>query len=138
MEILNTLPTYPFIILAALLSGLFLFINSRRNAQKEAAQCFRNVISETLSKLKNCTEDTISVLETDFVKHENAVFEYSSYLFWQKRNFLSAWQDYAFHPQTGIRFLEAYTSFGVSVSKAKTNRNLAQQKLEQLLKYARP
>lgn len=135
---IEDIPTYPFILIAALLGGLFLLTNTRMSRYREAASEFRNVIEPTISKLNNSDIATTTILEADFEKHEQAVREFSRYLVFSRRRFLKCWQDYALHPETGIRFLEAYSSHGVPVSKAKSNRKLAILKLTKLVNYAKP
>ncbi|MFL1456018.1 hypothetical protein ACJO5Y_16395 [Marinobacter sp. GN3S48] len=131
-------PTYPFMIIAALLGGLFLFANARMSRYREAASKFRETIEPTISKLNHSEGGTTAILEADFEKHEQAVREFSRYLAFSKKQFLGCWRDYAFHPEAGIHFLEAYSSVGVSVSKAKSNRELAISKLTRLVNYAKP
>jgi len=138
MDVLKDLPTWPFMIVGALISCFFLVWNSRKNTQKEAARNFRCELQPTIFKLINSSDNTIEILESDFEKHELAVKEYANFLFGRKKvKFEREWRNYAFHPQTGIRFLEAYSTFGVPVTKAEDNRLLAQRKLESLLEYAR-
>lgn len=80
----------------------------------------------------------MEILESDFEKHELAVKEYANFLFGRKKiKFEREWRSYAFHPQTGIRFLAAYSAFGVPVTKAEESRLLALRKLVSLLEYAR-
>lgn len=131
-------PTYPFMIIAALLGGLFLFGNARMSRYRETASKFREAIEPTISKLNHSKDGTTAILEADFEKHEEAVREFSRYLVFSKKRFLGCWRDYAFHPDAGIRFLEAYSSVGVSVSKAKSNRELAISKLTRLVNHAKP
>lgn len=132
------IPVYPFMMIAALMGGLFLFANARMSRHREAALKFRETIEPTISKLNHSEDGITSILEADFEKHEQAVREFSRYLVFSKKRFLDCWRDYAFHPEAGIRFLEAYSSNGVSVSKAKSNRELAIFKLTRLLSYAKP
>lgn len=132
-------PTYPFMIIAALLGGLFLFTNARMSRYREAASKFRETIEPTISRLNHSENGTTAILEADFEKHEQAVRTFSRYLaFSRKKRFLNCWRDYAFHPKAGIRFLEAYSSVGVSVSKAQSNREIAISKLTRLLNHAKP
>lgn len=138
MGYLANLPTFPFIVVAALLSGLFLFVNSRKNSYRDASLLFRSALEPTITELRNGNESTVSVLESSFAKHEEAVREFSKHLIWSRKEFDKCWRDYAFHPEAGLRFLEAYTSVGVSVSKAKENRQLAIQKLQNLISYTKP
>ena len=132
------IPAYPFIIIAALLGGLFLFANARMSRNREAASKFREIIEPTISKLNHSEVATTTILEADFGKHEQAVREFSRYLVFSKKRFLDCWRDYACHPEAGIRFLEAYSSHGVPVSKARSNRELAISKLTRLVNYAKP
>lgn len=132
------IPVYPFMIITALLGGLFLFANARMSRYREAASKFRETIEPTISKLNHSEDGTTVILEADFEKHEQAVREFSRYLVFSKNSFLGCWRDYAFHPEVRIRFLEAYSSNGVSVSKAKSKRELAISKLMRLVSYANP
>ena len=119
------------------LGGLFLLSNSRKLAYREAAKKFRDTIGNAISDLKNSTVNPVDILEHGFQNHEKAFIELSKHLLF-KKSFNSAWEKYAYHHDSKIRFLEAYSSAGVSVEVAKNNRALAIERLEKLINYAKP
>ena len=96
MEELSKLPIYPFIIIAALLGGLFTFTNSRKNSYREASLSFRKNIDPTITELKNCTGSTVNILKSAFNEHEEAVREFSKHLLWSRKSFQNHWINYTF------------------------------------------
>lgn len=104
-----------------------------------ASKVFRNAFSEELSKLMNSDEDPVTILQPAYLRHTAAVSEFSIYLdSGNKRKFTEAWNVYAFHPQNiEVPFLEQYSKYLGDVHAAKQNRQLAVNRLDNLIAYAK-
>ena len=123
--------------IAALIGGLFLLYVHRRNAYRMAAIKFRESFAESLSALRNSNTCPFDILNPAFCAHEIAVHEFSRFLVFNRKAFLRAWRQYAYHErQPNYPFLEQYSSKGQSIGEGQRRQTLAIDRLEQLLSYA--
>lgn len=125
-------------ILLACFSGYIISRNNKISRFAAASAAFRSAFSDAYSKIKNGNDDPFTILTASFSGHETAVLEFARYLNpIARKGLLGAWREYHSHEKANIRFIEQYTTSGVSLSQGQVNRKLAIQRIEYFLSYAK-
>jgi hypothetical protein len=132
---------YFFAVLAlACIGAYFAWRNNFKVRQANAAAAFRAAFANTLTALRNTNADPADILIDAFATHVTAVNEFSGFLCFSRNAFKRAWDKYAYHDDKGKfphPFFEQYSNAGCSASEAKQRRELAINRLEHLLSYAK-
>jgi hypothetical protein len=104
-----------------------------------AAAAFRASFSGTLASLRNGSDDPYPMLEQQFLTHESSVLEFALHLnYIQRERFMKSWHDYyCLDGDSANPLLAQYSKHLGSTELATKNRNLAIQRIEQLLTYAK-
>lgn len=109
-----------------------------RNSLSTASAAFRSTFSNAISELRNGADDPFLVLSAAYSVHETAVLEFARHLGrFKRKRFLEAWRKYHCHEDTNIDLLEQYGDGGASLSERHHRRELAIQRIEHLLAYAK-
>jgi hypothetical protein len=125
-------------VLLACFSGYIVYRNNKLSRFAAASAAFRSAFSDAYSKIRNGNDNPFTILTAAFPGHETAVLEFARYLGpIARKGLLEAWRKFHSHEKANIRFLEQYTTTGVSLSQVQSNRKLAIQRIEHLLSYAK-
>ena len=110
----------------------------QRNARAAASAIFRAAFTDVLTHLRHSNTCPLDILSPAFPAHDAAVHEFSRFLGFKCKAFLRAWDQYAYHENQKSRpFLEQYASAAQSISEQRRRRQLAIERLEHLLSFAK-
>lgn len=132
-------------IIGAVIGGVIGFIGSNKIANRQiivdAGYRLRDAFRDELAAFEAPGKiDAYSLLDRGFQKHLKAITEFRYALPKRKHQaFDQAWQEYHCIGGTGdaplVHFLEQYTTNGVSLGEGHANRQLAIQRIKQILSF---
>jgi hypothetical protein len=135
------------ISLTAVLGGLIYILiehflakdHSKQERFLEACKKFNGAFIDDIRRLEAGNEDAYDVLKSSIVKHETAMIEFKKILKGEKlQDFGQAWNEYYYGniSGSGLPFIEQYFAGG-SVTKKRELTQLALQRLEKLISFAK-